>query len=122
MAKFIPDAVLDLILADIATSTVMHACSGQPSTFAGIAAVSLADVAMTAGNGNDYTIADDTTGRKVTTAAKNSVTVDNSGNATHVALATGSVLKAVTTCSTAALTAAGQVNFPAWKINVQDVT
>lgn len=119
MAKFIPDAVLDLILDDLATSTVMHACSGQPANFAGIAAVSLADVTMTSG---DFTKADDTSGRKVTTAAKNSVTVDATGTATHVALATASVLKAVTTCSSASLTAAGQVNFPAWKVNVQDVT
>lgn len=119
MAKFIPDAVLDLILDDIATSTVMHACSGQPANFAGIAAVTLADVTMSSG---DFTKADDTSGRKVTTGTKNGVTVDNSGSATHVALATSSILKAVTTCTSVSLTATGQVNFPAWKVNVQDVT
>ena len=56
MAKATPDAVLDLILDNIATSTILHVCSGEPANYAGIAAVSLADVVMTAGDGNgDYT-------------------------------------------------------------------
>lgn len=119
MSKATPDAILDAMADAIkAAVTVMHACSGQPANFAGIAAVSLADVAVST---SDLTKADgDTSGRKVTVAQKSAVTIDNSGTATHVVLASGSVLLYVTTCTSQALTAAGTVTFPAWDIEVAD--
>jgi hypothetical protein len=124
MGKATPDAVLDTMLTDIATSTVLHVTSAEPANFAGIAAVSLADVTMTAGSGNgDYTIANgDVSGRKLSVLAQNAVPVDASGTATHIVLATGSVLKYVTTCTSQALTSGNTVNVPAWDIEIADPT
>src|SRR4030065_2575467 len=100
MAKATPDAVLDVILTDIALSSILHVCSGEPANYAGMAAVSLADVVLTPGDGNgDFAIADHTSGRKLTMAVQTAVDIDVSGTATHVVLAVkaSSTLKQVTT-------------------------
>lgn len=123
MGKAAPDATIDAMFDYIDQSTIMHVCSAEPANYAGIAAVSLADVAMTADT--DYTKANgDTSGRKVTVAAKSGVTVDNTGTATHIALArvADTTLRYVTTCTSQALTAANTVNIPAWDIEVADPT
>lgn len=124
MAKFTDDSVLDAALAKVATATRQVVCSGQPANFAGIAAVALADVAMTAGAGNgDYTLANgDVSGRKLTVAAQNGVTVDANGTATHVALDDGTTLLHVTTCTNQVLTAGNTVNVPAFDVEFGDVT
>lgn len=123
MAKATPDAVLDTMLIDIALSTRMVVCSGEPANFAGIAAVALADVVLTAGDGNgDYVIANHTSGRKLTVGAQSGVNVDSSGTATHVTLDNGTVLKQVTTCTSQVLTAGNTVNVPAYIIAVSDPT
>ena len=123
MAKFIPDAALDLIADYVDQADTQYLCSAQPANFAGIAAVALADVAMTPNT--DYTKANgDTSGRKVTMAAKNGVNVDTSGTGTHVALASSgdSTLRFVTTCTSQAVTAGNTANFPAWDIETADPT
>jgi hypothetical protein len=79
----------------------------------------LADVAMSAG---DFAVADDTSGRKVTTTAKAAVPVDVTGSAQHVALVDATNLLYVTTCTPQTLTAGNTVDIPAWKINLQDPT
>ena len=120
MAKWQNDLMLDAALDYVAGSTFAVACSAQPASYAGIAAVALADVALT---GGDFTKANgDSSGRKVTVAAKSGVTIDTSGTATHVALRDGTTLRYVTTCASLVLTAgAGNtVNFPAWKIELAD--
>lgn len=124
MAKFTDDSVLDAALAKVATATRMVVCSAQPANFAGIAAVALADVTMTAGAGNgDYTLANgDVSGRKLTVAAQSGVTVDASGTATHVVLDDGSTLLHATTCTSQALTAGNTVNVPAFDVEFLDVT
>lgn len=123
MAKWVADAVLDAALAKIATATIQTACSAQPTTRTeAVTTYALADVTMTAGDGNDYTIADDTSGRKVTTAQKTGVTVDTTGDATHVALCDGTDLLYVTTCTTQTLTALNTMTFPAWAIGIGDPT
>jgi len=118
VAKKYDDTVLDgsLLVADNATT--MHATSAEPANHAGIAAVSLADIAMTAGNGNgDYTIANgDTSGRKLTVLAQSGVVIDNTGTATHVVGTDGTTLLWCTTCTSQALTAAGTVDFPAFDV------
>lgn len=122
MAKQAPDATIDASLDYIAGSNVMVACSAEPANYAGLAAVSLADVAMT---GGDFTKANgDASGRKLTMAAKNGVAVDSNGTATHVALANTatSTLRYVTTCTGQALTTGSTVNFPSWKIEIADPT
>ena len=73
MAKFTSDAVLDAALAKTATATRLSVTTGQPANFAGIAAVSLGNVALTAGlGGGDFSAATDgdTSGRKTTLAAQ----------------------------------------------------
>lgn len=119
MAKAIPDVTMDPSLDKLATATRMTALSSQPANFAAIAAALLASQTMTSG---DFAKADDTSGRKLTVAAKNAVSVTATGTATHVALDDGTTLLGVTTCTSQALTSGNQVNFPAWKWNIQDPT
>lgn len=124
MAKFTDDSVLDAALAKVATATRMVACSTQPANFAGIAAVALADVVMTAGAGNgDYALANgDVSGRKLRVLAQNTITVDASGTFAHVALDDGTTLLHVTTGTSQVLTAGNTVNFPEFDVEFLDVT
>jgi hypothetical protein len=124
MAKFIDDSVMDAALADIATSNVQHVTSAQPANFAGIAAVSLGSVAMSTGlGGGDFGAAanGDVSGRK-TAVASQSGTASASGSATHVCLATGSVLKHVTTCSTVSTNSGQAYTVSAYDVEFLDVT
>lgn len=126
MGKACPDAVMDVFLEEIAEADTLYVCSGEPANFAGIAAVALADVAVTPGVGNgDFTKANgDTNGRKLTTAQQASIAIDSSGTATHVVLAdaANTLLKYVTTCTSQALTSGGTVTVPAWDIELADPT
>ena len=125
MAKYANDLVMDAALDFVAGSNSMIVCSAQPTTYAeATATYALADVALA---GGDFTKANgDSSGRKTTVAAKNSVLIDASGTATHVALVdTGnSRLVYVTTCTSQALTAnaSNTVNIPAWDIEIGDPT
>jgi hypothetical protein len=124
MAKFAATIVLDAPADIIDQCDKMVACSAQPTTYTEAnATFALADVAMTPDT--DYTkAAGDVSGRKVTMAAKNTVTVDTSGTATHVALirTADSSLRFVTTCTSQALTAGNTCNFPAWDIETGSPT
>lgn len=126
MGKAVPDDTMDVYLDYIATADRMVACSAEPTD--GNDALNVVDLAtqtMTPGDGNgDFTIANDTSGRKLTMTAKNACTINHNGTATHVALvlSTGSKLIAVTTCNSQVLTAGGTVDFPTWKINLTDPT
>lgn len=124
MGKMLSDPVLDALLAKIATCTRLVVCSAEPANFAGIAAVALADVVMTAGDGNgDYVISNgDTNGRKVRVQQQASVPIDSSGTATHVVLDDGTTLHACTTCTSQALTAGGTVTVPVYDVEVADPT
>lgn len=122
MAKSVHNDVLDAALDEIATATRLVVCSAEPANFAGIAAVALADVTLTAGDGaGDYVIADgDTSGRKITIAAQADIPVDASGTATHISLDDGTTLQYVTTCTSQALTSGNTVTVPAWDIEIAD--
>lgn len=124
MAKSVHDDVLDGALNIIKNNcTRMVACSTQPTTYTEAnATYALADVTMTS---TDFTAANgDTSGRKLTIAAKSGVTVDASGTYQHVALldVTNSKLLYVTTGTSQSLTSGNTVNFPAWKIEIADPT
>jgi hypothetical protein len=95
VAKSVSNDVLDAALNEIATATIMTACNAEPTTRAeAVTTYALADVVMA---GGDFTNAEgDTNGRKVTVGAKAGVTIDASGDATHVALCDASVLLYVT--------------------------
>lgn len=123
MAKFMSDASANAMLDFIATATRMSVCSAQPANFAGIAAVSLANVTMTAGNGNDYTHSDvPAGGRRTTVAQKANITVNTSGDATHIVLDDGTQLIYGTTCATQALASGGTTTVPSWNIDINDPT
>src|SRR3990167_8555673 len=126
MAKATPDAVLDLILTGIALSDELYVCSGEPANYAGIAAVALATVALTPGDGNgDFVIANHTSGRKVTVSQQADIPIDVTGTATHIVLAVGGVtdvIKQITTCTSQALVDTGTVTVPAYLISVSDPT
>lgn len=123
MAKSVNDVVLDGALNIIKNNSIRQVvCSADPVNFAGVAAVTLASMVMASG---DYTIADDTSGRKITMAAKSGTVIAVSGTATHVVLTDNSaIMHEATTCTSQALTANGSntVNVPAWKINIADPT
>jgi hypothetical protein len=122
MAKWLADSTLEAPLAIVDNATRVVVCSGQPANFAGIAAVNLAQVTVTAGaGGGDFTLADgDTSGRKLTLAQQADIPIDVSGTATHVSFDDGSTLLYVTTCTSQALTDTGTVTIPAFDLEVAD--
>lgn len=124
MGKVSPNQILDAALDEIATSTRMGVCSAEPANFAGIAAVLLANVTVTAGDGNgDFTVGDgDTNGRKVAMTQQADVPIDTSGTATHVTLDDGTDLQYVTTCTSQAITDTGTVTIPTWDVEFADPT
>lgn len=122
MAKICSDRFLDGALNIIKNNdTRMTACSAQPTTYTeGNATFALADVTMA---GADFTIANgDTSGRKVTVAAKTAVPVDVTGTVNHVALldVTGTTLDYVTTTTAQAVGAGGTVDIGSWKVEIAD--
>ena len=125
MAKWANDNVMDAALAYVATGTLVTVCSAQPTTYTEASATyKLADVVVTAGNGNgDFTLANgDVSGRKVTVEQQANVPIDTSGTATHVAISISgsSTLLYVTTCTSQVLTSGGTVTVPAWDIEISD--
>lgn len=124
MAKYLPDAIIDSMLAYIRQKlTGLSVCATQPTTFAHAYTTyklafknGLTSTHLTAGDG-------DSSGRKITMTAANALTVDTTGTAAHVAWwgSTGSILLLVTTCTTQALTTGNTVNVPAHDFEIRDV-
>ena len=120
MGKAVHNDVLDGALNILKNNVnIMTVCSQAPTTRTeAVTTHALADVAMTS---DDFTAADgDVSGRKLTVAAKSSVTVDASGNGNHVALCDGTRLLYVTTCTEQVLTEGNLMNFPAWDVELAD--
>ena len=96
MAKFACNEVMDDGLNYIKTNAnEMIVCTQEPTSYTEAhTTYNIASVAMTS---TDFTVADDTSGRKITTTAKNSVSVTMSGtnNATHIALVNTSASKLI---------------------------
>jgi len=123
MAKAANDVFIDGGLDRIDNCVTLTVCSAQPANFAGIAAVKLAAVTLTAGaGGGDYTKANgDVSGRKLSVLQQAAITIDTTGTATHIVLDDGVDIY-VTTCTSQALTAAGTVTVPEWDIEIADPT
>lgn len=120
MSKWVNDLILDAGLDLIAAGTVMTVCSAQPTTRTeAVTTYMLADEIMA---GGDFTKADDTTGRKLTVAAKSDSLIENSGTPTHIAICDATNLLAVTTTTGDALVAnaSNTVNFPSFVIHSPD--
>lgn len=116
MAKATGDTVLDGALDILGSScSGVYVCTSQPTNYAQ-ATSTYALAASTSVTSADWTGPGDAGGggRKITFDGKSSISVASSGSAAHVAWvkASGSVLLAVTTCSTQALTAGNKVNIP----------
>ena len=122
MGKVAPDLFIDGALDYAAGADMYTVASGSPATFTdAYTTLMLARVAVSSGC---FVKADDTSGRKLTMATKTGISITNSGDALAVCLvnAAGSTLRYVTTCTQQTLTAAGTVDIPTWKINIQDPT
>lgn len=122
MGTYVNDAVLDAAWAVIksATSGQITVCSSQPTTRSqAITSYALAATAFTSANFTGPT-SGSSGGRKLTVSAFNSVSVDSSGSAKHVALVSGTALLYVTTCTTQSLTSGNKVNIPSWKMEIGD--
>jgi len=122
--KWQNDLVLDASCDYIKNNVTQEAlCSAQPTTYA--EATSTYKLALKTGlTSGSFTgpANGDVNGRKITVNAQNSVTVDASGDATHIALCSGSVLLYTTTCTLQTVTSGNTANIPAWDIEFGDVT
>ena len=119
MAKTFHNDVLDAALNKIATCDNLTFCSSMPANYAGISAVALASVAVDSG---DFTIADDTSGRKVTVGAQTGLTPSANGTVTCAVLDDGTTLLASTTVTSQAVTTAQTWNSPVFKFGLADPT
>lgn len=121
MAKKVDDTVLDAAFAIVDNGIRQALCSAEPANYAGIAAVKLAEATM---SGGDYTVANgDTSGRKVTIAAKTGVSITASGTATHSVIHdNSSVLLLCTTVPSQPLVSGGTVDIGSWKDEIADPT
>jgi len=123
MAKFMPTAIIDLMLNVIggtsAGATELTICSTQPTTYAEAhTTYKLAAVTLTPASA--FTLAaGDTSGRKITLGAQNGITVAADGNAQHYALTiTGSsTLLLVGTLTAQQVYTGNTINFPATDVD-----
>lgn len=117
MAKSVHNDVLDAALNVLKNNVTKRvACSAQPTTYAE-ANVTYNLAAVTVASG-DFTIANgDTSGRKVTIAAKTGVSVTANGTVTHEALidTANSKLLFVTTVPSQGVSSGGTVDMGTWK-------
>ena len=120
--KKVDNTVLDAALGQLATATHLTFVSADPADYSGIAAVTLASVTLTAGDGNgDYTIADgDTSGRKVTVTAQTGMTPSADGTVIEACLDDGSTLLGCTTVTSQAVTTSQTWDSPAFAFEIQD--
>lgn len=124
MAKFTHDDVMDAALNVIKNNcTKVTVCETQPTTYTeGNATFALADVTV---DSSDFTLANGTSGRKVTFAAQTGVTVDVEGTGDHLAFldVANSKLLHVTTISNAQTVYVGNtINIGAEDIQFGDPT
>lgn len=122
MPKFANSLVMDAAFDYVDQADTMRVLSAYTAgdSHATVVTNTLASVAVTPDT--DFTkAAGDTSGRKVTVAAKNGVSVSTTGTATHIALTRTSdtSVRYVTTCTSQSLTSGNTVNIPAWKVEIQ---
>ena len=121
MAKKLDNSVFDAALDQVATSVNLNFCSAEPTDYSDIAGKSLVSTTLTAGDGNgDYTVADDTSGRKVTVAAQSDMTPSANGTVVYATLDDGTTLLAGTTVTSQDVTTDQTWNSPEFKIGIAD--
>lgn len=121
MAKRISSQLLDLALNEVRnTGNLMVGCPSEPASFGAAQSSKLVETTMAPA---DYTIgAGSPSGRRVTTAAKNSLTPLANGTVNHIAIldTAGSRLLLVTTCPAQAVTITGSVNIQSLTLDIRD--
>ena len=131
MAKTLDDSCIDGALNILKNgATQLCICNAQPLTYS--EATTTAD-----GGANKYCLGKKTgltasnftgpadgavSGRKITVNAATGITVDYSGTALFVALCSGSVLLAVTSCTSQVVTAGNTCNTPLFTWTITDPT
>lgn len=112
-------SVMDAPLDVIATATRISLCSAQPTDFANIDTVDLANGVL---DGTDFTkAAGDISGRKVTIAQQDALSVHTTGTASHTAYDDGVTLLYVKDlASTRALEASDEVTITASQVEHRD--
>ncbi len=118
MGKWVADQVLDSALELIATADRAVALNGQPASFAAASSGKLAETVL---SGADFVLGPgDSSGRKITVAAKPGANVLAAGAADHVALldTAGNRLLYVTTCPSQQLAVGGTVDFDSWSVEI----
>lgn len=122
MPKQVNDSVLDSALSFVQTNANKLSVTSQaPASFADANATSrLAEATLTSGDlvvGNG-----DSSGRKLTVAAKNDLAILAAGTANHVALldTTNSRVLFVTTCPDQALSTGGTLSVGSWAIEINE--
>jgi hypothetical protein len=118
MAKWQIDAMLDQSLSYISSNaTETYICTAQPTDRANAIALTLIAASTPGFTGP----ADgDTNGRKLTINQDADNSITSTGDATHIALCSGTTLLYITTCTTQTLTSGGTVTIPAWDIEIAD--
>lgn len=126
MTKYADPTVQDAYLNQIKNNCVrMAICSAMPADYAGIAAVKLVEFTMSS---SDFTLANGTTGRKVTVAAKstpvNATATDSSGSTQHIVLHDNSsvMLFAQPPSNPQPITSGNPVTMGSWEINLPTPT
>lgn len=119
MAKYVNDLAMDAALDFIAAGNIINVCNAQPANRT--EATSTYNLATKALNANDFAKADgNSSGRKVTVAAQNNLTVGANGNATHIAICNATLLLLVTTCTSQTLSSGNTVSIPAFADEIAD--
>jgi len=120
MPKSANNKVLDGSLNIVGSANLMIVCNAFPySRYDAINTFALADVVMDPNT--DFVTAEGTIdGRKIIIAAKSTVAVDTTGEATHIALLNDTDLLYVTTCLAQQLNALNTVDIPSWSIEISD--
>ena len=120
MAKWQIDAMLDAGLDYISSNaTEIYVCTAQPTDRANAISTALTAVEVPTFQANAN---GDVSGRKLAVDAEVDMDINASGDATHIALCSGTLLLYVTTCTLQTLTSGGTVTVPTWDIELEDVT
>lgn len=120
MAKFIPDAILDLMI-EVPEGTAVHVCSAQPTTL--LEATTTFNLATQVISGANYAqAAGDVSGRKNTLTPPTGTSITATGTANHVAVTDATTLRLVTTATAQALTSGGTVDIGAFAHELVDPT
>lgn len=121
MAKSVHNNILDAALNYIKNNSAeICMCSQEPTTYAqATSSYMLAKKALVSGDFGSPADGD-TSGRKIAVPEVSAVSPSSSGDVTHVAIVSGSLLLYVTTCNTYSISTGTDETIPTWDIEIAD--